>query len=58
MFSSQKTAEKHPISVKGSFSERNTQLMVLSQKPSQGEYSASIKEGSSLGTALKLPPIS
>ncbi len=36
MFSSQKTTEKHPISVKGSFSARNTQLMVPSQKPSQG----------------------
>ncbi len=40
MFSSQKTTEKHLIPIKGSFSARNTQLMVSSQKPSQQEHFA------------------
>ncbi len=50
--------EKHLIPVKGSFSPRNTALMVLSQKPPQGRYLLAVTESSSHGTALKLPPIS
>ncbi len=40
MVSSQKPIEKHPIHINRSFSARNIQLMVSTQKPSQGRHSA------------------
>jgi hypothetical protein len=38
MFSSQKTSEKHPMPVKGSFAVKNTKMMVSSKETSQGTY--------------------
>jgi len=51
MFSSQKTSEKHPIPVKGSFSVKNTQLMVSLRKLLEEHILLAVEESSSHGTA-------
>ena len=58
MISTQKTSEKHPIPVKGSFSVKNTQLMVSSKELVEEDILLAVEESIIHATAPHLLPIS